>query len=138
MVLQINFTFKPFPSTCKREREREKERAQRTKRAREREECRSANQTSIQPTPVTPSSPHRRSFSVVRSPSFRKTHSEFSFHLWPIQPLIHTSPHCRSTVTEPHLRKTHKSDPHTSRIQCAFYIYIYLYKYLYNYLLFFI
>ena len=37
MVLQIHFTFKPFPSTCKRERKQKKERAQRTKRERERE-----------------------------------------------------------------------------------------------------
>ena len=81
----------------------------------------------FRPTPVTSSSPHRRSFTVVRSPSFRKTHGEFSFHLWPIRPPIHTSPHCQSTVTEPHLHKTHKSDPHTSWIRCAFYIYIYIY-----------
>ena len=79
------------------------------------------------PTAVMLSLPHCRSFMVVRSLSFRKTHGEFSFHLWPIRPPIHTSPYRRCTVTEPHLRKTHKSNPHTSWIRCAFYIYIYIF-----------
>ena len=86
------------------------------------------------PTPITPSSPHHRSFTVVWSSSFRKTHGEFPFHLWPIWPPIHTSPDRRWTVTEPHLRKTHKSDPHAHRIRCAFYIYIYIYIYLFIYI----
>ena len=92
----------------------------------------------FRPTPVTPSSPYRRSFTVVRSPSFRKTHDEFFFHLWPIRPPIHTSPHCRCTVTEPYLHKTHKSDPHAHRIRCAFYIYIHTYIYIYIYIYLFI
>ena len=148
IILQNHFTFKHFPHTRKREREshRKKElNEQKREQARERTiqtpitkrtKRRLASVPNADPplrskcrfrlTPVMPSSPHCRSFMVVRSPSFRKTHGEFSFHLWPIRPPIHTSPHRRCTVTEPHLRKTHKSNPHTSWIRCAFYIYIYI------------
>ena len=49
MVLQIHFTFKPFPSTCKRERKQKKERAQRTKRERESERKKELSEANADP-----------------------------------------------------------------------------------------
>ena len=107
MVLHFHFTFKPFPGH-----------AQKRERARERKSSAINHSHRSSSLRVTPSSPHLRSFTVVRSPSQTQTHGEFSFHGWP---LYTSNPHPSPHLTSPHLtpppihtqvRSTHLTSPH--------------------------